>query len=140
MLRPIRSAAGRRLHLALVLGMGIGVAPPRADTYPRQPGIDALHYAFRLALRDDTDEIAGEATIDVRCTQAGLTGFALDLGSAAAGKGMTVEEVTSGGAALRFTHEADRLKIAFASPARAGERRQVVVRYRGVPASGLRIL
>ena len=30
------------------------------DTYPRQPGIDALHYTFRLTLHDDTDMILSE--------------------------------------------------------------------------------
>ncbi len=37
-----------------------------ADTYPRQAGIDAIHYIFRLALSDSTDEILGEATADLR--------------------------------------------------------------------------
>jgi aminopeptidase N len=37
-----------------------------ADTYPRQPSIDAQHYLFRLALSDDTDELQGEATVTVR--------------------------------------------------------------------------
>ena len=37
-----------------------------ADTYPRQTGIDAVHYVFRLALGDASDEITGEATITVK--------------------------------------------------------------------------
>ena len=123
-MRSILTAGNRPLQFALALGLGVGIAPPHTDTYPRQPGIDALHYAFRLTLRDDTDEIAGEATVDVRSTEAGLSGLTLDLSSAAMGKGMTVTQVTSAGASLQFTHEADRLRIMFASPARSGERCQ----------------
>lgn len=110
-----------------------------ADTYPRQPGIDALHYTFRLTLSDLTDEIVGEATVDLRFVQDGQAEFTLDLASALAGKGMTVLGVSSQGASLRFTHSADRLRVALASARAAGERRQFTIRYHGVPKSGLRI-
>lgn len=76
-----------------------------ADTYPRQSGIDALNYAFRLTLTDDTDEIVGEATIDIRFLKNNLTEFALDLASVNGGKGMTVSQVQLGVAvqpSLRF--------------------------------------
>lgn len=111
-----------------------------ADTYPRQPGIDALHYAFRLTLSDDSDEIIGEATIELRYVQAGVNEVAFDLASAANGKGMTVSEVISGGAALVFKHQTDRLTITLAAPSKAGAFQQFTVRYRGVPANGLRML
>jgi aminopeptidase N len=111
-----------------------------ADTYPRQAGIDALNYVFRLTLSDDTDEIVGETTIDLRFTTDNLTDFALDLASVNGGKGMRVSEVQAGGAPLQFTHQADLLRIKLGSTSKAGERRQFIVRYRGVPARGLRIL
>ena len=117
-----------------------GHSPALADTYPRQPGVDAISYVFRLTLSDDTDEIVGEAVIDLRFVAINSTGFALDLASANGGKGMTVSEVQSAGAALRFTHEANLLRVTLGSPANAGERRQIAVRYRGIPAGGLRIL
>src|SRR5437763_63459 len=41
----------------------------RADTYPRQPGIDVQHYIFRVTLADDTDEIAGETTVSVHAKE-----------------------------------------------------------------------
>ena len=66
-----------------------------ADTYPRQPGVDAQHYIFRVELRDETDEIAGEATAELRFVEAGVHQVALDLSSPANGKGMTVSEVSS---------------------------------------------
>lgn len=100
-----------------------------ADTYPRQSGIDALNYAFRLTLTDDTDEIVGEATIDIRFLKDNLTEFALDLASVNGGKGMTVSQVQLGVAPIRFTHEADILRIRLDPPSKAGERRQFIVRY-----------
>lgn len=108
-----------------------------ADTYPRQPGIDAQHYIFRLTLSDDTDEIIGEATVDLRFVKDGVAQVALDLASATNGKGMTVSEVTSNSDALRFTHDSDRLLITLPSPPKTGERRQFTVKYRGIAASGL---
>ena len=54
----------RAAALLLVLAAAAGSA--RADTYPRQPGVDVLHYTFRLALADDSDRIEGEATVSAR--------------------------------------------------------------------------
>jgi aminopeptidase N len=112
----------------------------RADTYRRQPDIDAINYLFRLTLSDDTDEIVAEATIDLRFMKDNLTDFTLDLASVNGAKGMNVSEVRAGSASLRFAHNADRLHITLGSPSRAGERREFTVRYRGFPANGLRIL
>jgi hypothetical protein len=81
------------------------LAPPcPADTYPRQPGIDVLHYTFRLTLRDETDEIAGESNHDIRFLQACLTTSALDLASPNSG-GMTVSAVTARGVPVRYQHK-----------------------------------
>ena len=109
------------------------------DTYPRQRGIDAQHYSFRLTLSDDTDEITGEATVEFRFVQDGVTKVALDLASPSGGKGMTVTSVTSSGAPVKFTHQSDRLVISLAAPPHAGELRKLMIRYHGIPASGLRI-
>ena len=116
----------------------VAVLGPKAvaDTYPRQPGVDAVHYSFRLTLNDDNDEIIGEATIDLRFVQAGVSEVAFDLASAAGGKGKTVTEVASSGVALSFKHQADRLNITLAAPSKAGARQQFTIRYRGVPANG----
>jgi aminopeptidase N len=110
-----------------------------ADSYPRQPGADVQHYIFRIALGDGSDEISGETTITVRFIENGVREFALDLASAAKGKGMSVTAVAAGGAPARYTHRGDRLAIAVAPPSQAGELREFTVRYRGVPAGGLRI-
>ncbi len=112
------------------------------DTYPRQPGIDVLHYTFKVTLRDDTDMISGEATVDFRFVLGNVTQLFLDLASvtdATEGKGMRVHGVTSGGWPVQWVHEGDRLRITLDAAPAAGERRQFVVRYDGIPASGFNI-
>ena len=108
--------------------------PLFADTYPRQAGVDAQHYIFRVELRDDTDEIAGEATANLRFVHAGVREVALDLAS-----GMKVSEVLAGSKAVKFTHATDRLVIELPDAAPVNERCELTVKYRGVPAKGLRI-
>jgi aminopeptidase N len=105
-----------------------------ADTYPRQPGIHAKNYVFRLSLTDESDEIAGDATVEFEFLKDGVTDIALDLASP-----MTVTGVSSDGADVRFTHQSDRLVITLASPPRAGELRSFEIHYHGIPADGLRI-
>lgn len=58
-----------------------------ADSYPRQPGNDAQHYIFRVTLSDESDEIGGLATIDLKFVQDGIAEAVLDLTSVNAGKG-----------------------------------------------------
>lgn len=132
--RPVRGTA-----VLVLLGLGVAAPPAAADTYPRQPGIDALHYVFRVTLRDDSDEIAGEATAEFRFVQDGVAEVALDLTSAANGKGMTVTEVTAGGKPVKYVHEKDRLRLTLDPPPKAGERRSFTVKYGGIPADGLKI-
>jgi aminopeptidase N len=129
----------RRL-LRIALGLAATAAPLAArDTYPRQPGVDAEHYVFRITLSDSTNEIAGEATVAIRFTKAGLTQFFLDLTSLANGTGMTVAGVAEDTTRLRFTHLDNHLTITLPRPTRAGELRRFTIRYHGVPGDGLRI-
>lgn len=123
----------------LAIGFLAGAVASHADTYPRQPGVDAVHYVFRLTIDDASDRIAGEAAITFRLAE-GVKEVALDLISAAGNKGMTVSAVTLGGRAIPFTHAADRLRIPLAAPAKPGEEVQVTVSYGGIPAEGLRLI
>ncbi|MHB1556297.1 MAG: M1 family metallopeptidase [Isosphaeraceae bacterium] len=137
-----REERGRAFGRCLILGsIAAAMLASRvaADNYPRQPGVDVLHYAFRIALRDEVDEIEGTTTIDVRFLEAGICRFTLDLASAAKGKGMTVSTVTAQGAPATFEHRDDRLGIAVEPASKAGERRSFTVAYRGIPTAGLRI-
>lgn len=104
-----------------------------ADTYPRQLGVDALHYVFRITVGESGDEITGEASADIRFVSPGVRSLVLDLTSPAAGKGMTVSEVSSGGTAVAFSHEHDRLVMSLPVAPAPGERRQFTVKYHGTP-------
>ncbi len=114
----------------------------RADTYPRQPGVDARHYVFRLTLlTSDANEIQGETTATFRLLTAGVREIALDLATPRADtKGMTVTGVTSGAGPVSFTHRENRLRVTLPAGLTAGQDVTFTVRYRGVPAEGLRLI
>jgi aminopeptidase N len=127
---------------AIALAVLAVAASARADTYPRQPGIDVLHYAFRLALTDDSDAVLGETTVAFRVLEDGTAALVLDLAGPlpeGAGRGMSVAAVTETDRPLRFERSGDHLRILLERPGRHGERREVVVRYHGIPAGGLLI-
>jgi aminopeptidase N len=128
----------RRASLAFVAWLV--ASPTWADTYPRQPGVDAIHYLFRVALGDASNEIEGEAEVRVRITRDGVAELALDLATPAGSKGMTVETVASGGKPVAFVHRDDRLKLALPERVKAGDELSFTIVYRGVPADGLRLI
>ena len=124
----------------LQLGLLVCVSVAFADNYPRQPGIDAQHYIFRVSLNDESDEVIGETTADLRFVTGDVAQVALDLATPKEGKGMTVSEVISAGEPLKFAHADNRLDHLPARRApRRRRQRQFTVKYRGVPASGLHI-
>ena len=110
-----------------------------ADTYPRQPAIDIIHYVFRLTVNDSSDRIAGAATVTFRVVQP-VGELVLDLTSAADGKGMTVSAATVAATTIAFTHASDRLHIPLPSTVKAGAELQATVTYSGIPAEGLRLI
>src|SRR5215471_4134628 len=124
----------------LRFGLALCASLAFADNYPRQPGIDAQHYIFRVTLSDDTDEIDAQSTAILRFVQPGVTRVALDLATPKDGKGMLVSEVTMDGAPVRFTHADDRLAIALEAAPKVGDRREFTVRYRGIAANGLHMV
>lgn len=118
----------------------LAAAPGFADDYPRQPGVDALHYTFRVILSDSSDAISCESTAELGFVRDGVTRFWLDLASPRDGKGMTVTSVSSEGEPVPYQHTGGRLTITLATAPRSGERRAFTVRYHGVPAAGLHIV
>jgi len=135
-----KSASASRLFACVAAALLTTAATANGDTYPRQAGIDAWHYVFRLELSDTRPEISGEATVDLRLTRDGIGKVALDLASAAGGKGMTVTSVTSSGQAVPYTHENNLLTLQLSAPSRLGQHVLFVIAYHGVPANGLRLM
>ena len=133
----------RLVGLATVLGLVHASAPPlQADTYPRQPGIDARHYAVRLTLLTTaSNEIDAEAAVTLRIVTPGAREALLDLTSATPdGKGMTVTSVTAAGRDITINHRANRLRLPLPAGATVGQDVTFVIRYRGAPANGLRLI
>src|SRR6187455_1844326 len=136
---PHRAVCQWPLGLAVVwLLVGTDAWVVRADTYARQPGIDARHYALRLTLlTGDSNEIQAEATVTLRVVTTGTKEAILDLTSATPdGMGMTVTAVTSNDHPVSFEHRDNRLHLPL--PVGAGADQDVVftIAYHGVPARG----
>ena len=127
------------VSIIFIITLLLAAADSRADTYPRQPGIDIVHYVFRLTVEDTSDRIAGETTVTFRVVQP-VRELLLDLTSAADGKGMTVSAVTVAGATAAFKHATDRLHIPLPSTVKAGDELQAVITYSGIPGNGLRLI
>ena len=119
----------------LLLACLAAIAPVSlaADTYPRQTGVDAVHYVFRISLDDLSNEIAGETTVTVKFLEEGIRDVALDLTSAVDGKGMTVSS-----ASLPYTHTTNVLRLTLRSPSTTGQEASFTIHYKGVPAEALR--
>ncbi len=112
------------------------------DGYPKNPKIDAINYAFKIELSDETDEIICELTFDVRFLGAGVQNLRLDLINASQelnNKGMVVSSVSSNGKTLSYSHENDVLNIKLPTPSLLNQRSTYTIIYKGVPETGLKI-
>lgn len=112
------------------------------DGYPKNPKIDALNYIFKIELSDDTDVISCEVTVDIRYMGNGVEKLRLDLvnaSNALDGKGMIVSSVESNGKPLQYSHTNNELFINLPEPSVINQRAKYIIRYKGIPASGLKI-
>jgi aminopeptidase N len=124
--------------LLVLISCVLHAVAARADTYPRQPNVDAVHYMFQLRISDASDEIEGEMTGAFRILADNVKELYLDLVSPADGKGMTVSYVTVQGSRVSYSHEANRLRIPVSAP--GGSDIAVTVVYRGIPMAGLKFV
>ncbi|HTK29308.1 MAG TPA: M1 family metallopeptidase [Vicinamibacterales bacterium] len=140
-LRGIGAARLRTIARLSVAAAAVSLMPRlSADTYPRQPGIDAWHYTFQLELSDASPEITGEATVDFRVVSGDVRQAVLDLASASGGKGMQVTAVTSAGQPVAYTHRDNRLTLPLPAGVKPDQHVSFTIRYHGAPANGLRLL
>lgn len=98
--------------------------------------IDVLNYKFRIELNDSTDRIEGVADIKAKALKSAGE-IQLDLISKASGKGMQVSDVKSKSAALKFSHQNNKITITFPKALTVGEEINFSVYYNGIPADGL---
>lgn len=129
-------------HLVIALLVLAFAIVAFADTYPKNPNIDVIHYAFKLELSDKTDEIIGEATVEVNFLADGIKEVRLDLTSASKdlnGKGMTVSRVMAGNNAIDYRHDNNVLLVKLPTPSQVNRRVKFTVFYRGIPAAALKI-
>ena len=97
----------------LLLVVVCGRLEVHADTYPKNPRVDVLHYRFALELQDRDNSISGTADVDVLFVGDDESALRFDLMNfdSATGTGMTVSAVTSDGANLAFVHRDNTLTI-----------------------------
>ncbi len=137
----MHTVTARAFALATAAVLAVASIRTAADTYPRQPGVDAQHYAFSLTLlTGDSNEIAGDATVRLRVVTPETREAVLDFATPTRdGKGMTVRAVTSMGRPVTFTHADNRLHLPL-NGAKAGDDVTYTIAYHGAPANGLRLI
>lgn len=124
----------------LLIVLGALWASATTDPYPKNPNIDALNYRFEFEFSDETDEIRGKTTIDVRFLKDSIKQLRLDFINkidASRSKGMTVLRIESAEKAVSYQHEDDILLISLPNPSKKDQRLQFTITYHGIPATGL---
>lgn len=127
-------------NIVSLIGLVLWFSTTWADTYPKNPKIDIVNYAFTIQLDDNTDVIAGTATITVRFVEAGVSTLRFDLiKSSESNNGMNVSGVQADGNQLSFRHENEVLYIDLPAPSNKEQVSNYTISYHGIPASGLKI-
>jgi aminopeptidase N len=109
-----------------------------ADTYPRQPWVDAIHYRFAVSLNETTPHVTAEAAATFRLLAA-AEAIELDLVNESAGSGMRVRAVTLADRAVPYTHAGDRLRLTIPAGTPPGADVTYRIAYEGVPRDGLKV-
>lgn len=106
---------------------------------PYNPQVDVLHYKFALELTDKSNEIRGEATIELAFKTSNVQTFQLDFVGKTKNsvEGMTIVSVQEGSEVVHFTHESNRITIFPSKAPQILEQRRYTISYRGIPADGL---
>ena len=131
-----------RFRLILIAALVSAAQYCWADNYPINRALDIQHYAFQLTLSDQSDEIVGETTIQVLFKTADSKRLRLDFANQnpkTGGKGMLVEGVFFQNKRISFQHADDVLWIDLPQAFGSNSVASFVIKYRGVPADGLRI-
>ncbi len=106
-------------------------------SFAQQPNINIQHYKFQLELNDSTDNIQGNALIELLVTDKSKKSITLDLVAQKGGKGMTVSSVKAGEKAMSFQQTGESLIISLADFSEIPDQLQLAIAYGGIPADGL---
>ena len=113
-----------------------------ADNYPKNTGIDILHYRFELILSDDENLIKGSSTINILFKKKDIKEIRLDLinkNNRIDGKGMKVSGVSLNDQSLEYIHRNNVLTISLDQPSKVDQEISITIDYYGIPYSGLKI-
>ncbi|MEQ9103010.1 MAG: M1 family metallopeptidase [Imperialibacter sp.] len=105
-----------------------------SDPYPLNPAIDVQHYAFRLQLSAETNNIAGKSVIEVLLKE-DIKTFALDLQNEDARGGMKITQLDIDGKTTTYAHNSNRVIVNV--EASKGETLRMTIQYEGTPQDGL---
>jgi len=122
--------------ILVTLLVGVSVPFSAQDHQARFESIDVLHYSFEIDLSDSSDVIRGVAHLQILLKKE-LNHFSLDLVNPdPEGFGMTIDEISEKGVRVEFDHHNHQIDI-LAQQGQAGETRNYLIRYHGVPTDGL---
>lgn len=104
---------------------------------PHLSQLDVLHYEFQIAVSDSTDEINGEAIIQIRFLK-NANSFTLDLVQKGIdGRGMEVLKVVENEKSTTFKQIGEKLEITTLKTIQQGDTNTYSIKYKGIPADGL---
>lgn len=118
--------------ITLLLLLGIPLVAPADDFYPRNHGIDILHYRFQIRLSENSDRIQVQSDLRIRLLDPGQHRFSLDFKDT----GMTVETVTLGEKELPYNRRDNKLWIEIPGYPETGVL-NISVGVSGIPGEGL---
>lgn len=124
-----------KLVLAAVL-WSLMLPSSSQDHQVRFESVDVLQYGFEIHLNDSSDVIQGLAHLQIQF-KTEVKEFSLDLVKMdSKGLGMSIDEIRENGAEVAYTHKKEGIEI---KPNRgfAGETREYLIKYHGIPADGL---
>jgi aminopeptidase N len=118
--------------IVLLLATWAGIAYLSLAAQRKPLAFDVLHYEAEIEPSIASKSVKGTVKIRLKLESGGSAEISLDCG------GLTIDSVTEGKAPLNISRRDKRLMIALPTSAGAGLTREIVVRYQGNPAYGIR--
>jgi aminopeptidase N len=129
-----RFSFARLAWLALLLGAAslAAEASGQAKAESRVAPFDVTHYDAQVEPDIANKTVRGKVSIRLIVRAKNQSAIDLDGGE------LTIDAVSEGARALKFTRSGRRLSVSLARAAKAGERRELEIEYHGAPRFGIR--